>query len=175
MRKIKLNPNSWLFKLWRYFYTDGVWDKKFNIQSLEKDGCKVGWQIILLPLVIILSWPSTLLTRFTGRSAETGLRIAIGAIFQILGQLLSFILMVSSGIDFLTGTFILDFYILSIPGMVLLFLTLMVVTFLILGLNLLGQKMRKRERKEDPKRRRFISEWIKAKKEKSCPIIKWEE
>lgn len=170
--KISLNPNSWVFKINRFVYG-------YRPNEYEQDACKLGWQLIFLPIILLLSWPVLLIMKFGGDRADSLpviSKIILGSIFNLL------VIGLGGPITFLLFEELPDLIFIPISlflGTITLVLFCTIFSAIIYSIHENYSKVKKLFKKERGERtkpkRSFIKEWIKAKKEKTCPIITWEE
>lgn len=168
MRNISLSKNSWIFKLQRIAYG-------YKEYELEQDGCKLGWQLIFLPVIIVLGWPMLLINKFTDERQNGVTNAFFGVIAQLLslftggGIYLNFFL--NDGQDIPSSFW---FYpLIMLIGLVALILFICALSGIFYVLGTAMEFIRSKRGKTNKKS--FIKDWIEAKKEKSCPKINWHE
>lgn len=173
---MEIDLNKRWVKVYRYLC--GYYYKS----DLPKNGCQVGWELIFLPLIVICSLPIYVIRAFTDDKNIFGTsfrQAVVGLILSVLGILVGGITLeitIFGGGDI--GLQHLFLYYLS--GYILLpLITAIIVGFLYLlfkldkSINFVYNKVKTKEKKED--KPSFLIEWFKAKKEKSCPQIKWKK
>lgn len=165
---IKLNKNKWWLRLHRYTYS-------YREDKLSGDGCKLGWELIFMPIVLIIGWPFMIFrTTLNYKTLEV---MFFGFVAQI--------------IFIVTGGFILENRIADtsykvplyyITGMLVIIVSCLVLFGFIFTIVYIKDnsekftlKKRRDKKKQEVKRESFIKTWYKAKKEKSCPRIIWED
>lgn len=177
MQQITLDPNNWVFRLQRYVYG-------YDSDDLEQDGCKLGWQLIFLPFYLIIAWPSILMRVCTKDTiSKYSNEIGNSIVMSLVGFLFLFIAHDVTKSDFLNELPKLLLYPASIL-MLALFVAAIALCVLIAvvvskPINYIKKKIRNRTDRGikiyKPKQEPFLKTWLKAKKEKSCPKINWNE
>lgn len=168
MKEIKLNPNNWIFRLQRFVYN-------YEPNEYERDGCKLGWQMIALTLVIALAYPTLILQKiFKERKAKTVPSIALGVLVQVVGLMVGVLTLDAFSVDVNKLNIADILWIITLGVVVTFIICLVMVGIVALTMEiceLIGDKTKQRNKiRKDS----FLKSWLKAKKEKSCPMVEWE-
>lgn len=177
MQQITLDPNNWVFRLQRYVYG-------YDSDDLEQDGCKLGWQLIFLPFYLIIAWPSILMKFYLKESiSKYSNEIGYSLVMTLVGFLLLFIAYDGAKVSFIGEIPRLLLYPASILMLALFaaFIGLIVLISFVVAKpfeyikDKISTRFNKKGKVYKPKQETFLKTWLKAKKEKSCPKINWNE
>lgn len=176
MGQVNLNRNNWLFRLVSFVYNSG--------NELDTDGCKLGWKILFLPLVLVFSWPSLIISKLVDDEAEVLVYIIIGSFLQFLGLGLGSLAKYSWFGSYYIGW---DAILIIPMGVAAIVIVVYLLFKLIVALNDLKERWKDKKSSRtiydedgnciNPKKKKewFLVTWFKAQKEKSCPKINWYE